>query len=180
MDTKTKPDHASLSEVRSQYAGGSEKRYHNRELIGRRYIYTEGVKAHMEHADSYFVLIDILAKAKLELSDEQRGTFTVWELVVPWPGHTEYVKSFGRYGKRNEMTAETYEGVRLHNRDANDLPQAILTCRQDSDMPVQCNQVYDWGFSHPGGRWKFYLCKGGIMLDGDIVEGYTLMLPNEY
>ena len=177
METKEKPSHASLSEVRGHYSGGSEKRYHNRELIGPRYIYTEGVKAHMDHADSYFILIDILAKAKLELSDEQRGTFTVWELVVPWPGHTEYVKSFG----------ETYEGVRLHNREGalysgrlNDLPQGILTCRQDSGMPVQCNQVYDWGFSHPGGRWKFFLCKGGIMLNGVVVEGYTLMLPNEY
>ena len=178
MDTETKPDHTSLSEVRSQYTGGSERRYHN-EVAGRRYIYTEGVKAHMEHANSYWLLTDLLAKAKFELSNEQRGTFTVWELVVPWPGHTEYVKYFGSNDKRRNEVVETYEGVRLHNRDANDLPDAILTCREDTGTPPHCNQVYEYT-NHPGGRWKFYLCLGGIMLDGDIVEGYTLMLPNEY
>lgn len=186
---------AELEAVRG-HCIGSERLYRETLIGGKRNIYTEGVKAHIETADSFFLLTDILAVMATKLTPEQKK-FCLVELWVNPEGRD--IKTIRGSGKR-VMSPSTrqittvdervmWEGVEFDSRDDVYKHEGLLTIRNDTGTTPYYHQKY-LICSHPKGHWKFYIRSGLIRLEGcmeladegypNMAEGYTLMLPSEY
>jgi len=191
MTTTATPVLASqLEEARAMMSGGSDRFYNNEPLTSERYIYTEGVRQHMELAESYWLLNDILINAEHRLKKEQ---FLVVELIVPHEQGYERldrvrfdVKTHNILKDRHGIPKKLVEDVVMEEHALN-VTAAMLTMRQDTDIPPAYHRTYNIT-NHPPGRWKFYLEQGAIPIRGandfgddwpNMALGYTLMLPNE-